>query len=200
MILCFFLTVKKAYYRLSLQVHPDRVAEADKLNATQKFQVLTKLNGVLSDAEKKALYDEQGVIDDEDSNTETDWERLWKQYFKPISDADIENFKKEFIGEFNYIFVLHQLSCHLISVYKCVLLLHWSLGSETEERDIRKAYLNGKGCINYMFESVPFMTVEDEPRIMEVVKGNTSFILFPSMLIAQWPKRKFSFLIFRMDC
>lgn len=101
LILCFFLTVKKAYYRLSLQVHPDRVAEADKLNATQKFQVLTKLNGVLSDTEKKALYDEQGIIDDEDSNTETDWEKLWKQYFKPISDADIENFKKGFIGEFS---------------------------------------------------------------------------------------------------
>lgn len=40
-----------------------------------------------------------------------------------------------------------------------------------EERDIRKAYEGGKGCINFMMESVPFMDVEDEPRIMEVVKG-----------------------------
>lgn len=45
------------------------------------------------------------------------------------------------------------------------------LGSETEERDIRKAYLGGKGCINFMMNSVPFMTVEDEPRIIELVKG-----------------------------
>lgn len=53
--------------------------------------------------------------------------------------------------------------------------MYWNweriLGSETEERDIRKAYLGGKGCINYMMNSVPFMTVEDEPRIMELVKG-----------------------------
>lgn len=46
-------------------------------------------------------------------------------------------------------------------------------GSETEERDIKKAYLGGKGCINFMMNSIPFMTVEDEPRIMEKVKGKT---------------------------
>lgn len=40
-----------------------------------------------------------------------------------------------------------------------------------EERDIRKAYEGGKGCMNYMMNSVPFMTVEDEPRILELVKG-----------------------------
>lgn len=44
-------------------------------------------------------------------------------------------------------------------------------GSETEERDIRKAYLAGKGCINYMMDSVPFMTVEDEPRISGIVQS-----------------------------
>lgn len=43
--------------------------------------------------------------------------------------------------------------------------------SELEKTDIKKAYLNGKGCINYMMNSVPFMAVEDEPRIMEIVKG-----------------------------
>lgn len=43
-------------------------------------------------------------------------------------------------------------------------------------RDIRKAYEGGKGCINYMMECVPFMTVEDEPRIMELVKGLCVFL------------------------
>lgn len=46
-------------------------------------------------------------------------------------------------------------------------------GSDTEKRDIKKAYLGGSGCINYMLNSVPFMAVEDEPRIMEIVKGIT---------------------------
>lgn len=44
-------------------------------------------------------------------------------------------------------------------------------GSELEKTDIKKAYVNGKGCINYMMNSVPFMSVEDEPRIKEIVKG-----------------------------
>lgn len=52
---------------------------------------------------------------------------------------------------------------------------HFLPGSAIEERDIRKAYEGGKGCINFMMNSVPFMTVEDEPRIMEKVKGSVSF-------------------------
>jgi len=135
--------VKKAYYKLSLQVHPDRVADNDKEEATEKFKVLTKLHGVLSDNNKRGLYDEQGIIDDDgdadDSNST--WLEMWRQFFKPITTTDIDNYLKEYQG------------------------------SETEKTDIRKAYLNGKGCINYMMESVPFMAVEDEPRIIELVKG-----------------------------
>ncbi|XP_055312282.1 J domain-containing protein CG6693-like [Sitodiplosis mosellana] len=132
--------VKKAYHRLSLQVHPDRVAESGKEEATEKFKILTKINGVLTDSSKKALYDEQGIIDD-DGESDLNWVKLWREYFKPITTTDIENFHQNYIG------------------------------SETEERDIRKAYLGGNGCINFMMDSVPFMTVEDEPRIMALVKG-----------------------------
>lgn len=38
-----------------------------------------------------------------------------------------------------------------------------------EKSDIKKAYVNGKGCINYMMEHIPFMGVEDEPRFHEIV-------------------------------
>lgn len=133
--------MKKAYYRLSLQVHPDRVAETDKDEATEKFKILTKINTVLTDPKKKAIYDEQGVIDDDGETDLTNSLALWRQFFKPISVTDIKKCQKEYIG------------------------------SATEERDIRKAYLGGKGCINYMLNSVPFMTIEDEPRIIELVKG-----------------------------
>lgn len=133
--------MKKAYYRLSLQVHPDRVAEADKDEATEKFKILTKINTVLTDPNKKAIYDEQGIIDDDGETDHTNWCNLWRQFFKPITVKDIENFKKEYIG------------------------------SSTEEYDIRKAYLGGKGCMNYILNMVPFMVIEDEPRIIELVKG-----------------------------
>lgn len=41
---------------------------------------------------------------------------------------------------------------------------------------MKKAYNNGKGCINYLMEHIPFMGVEDEPRfhviINEWIKSN----------------------------
>lgn len=132
--------VKKAYYRLALKDHPDRVPESEKEDATEKFKVLTKLNEMLTDNDKRKLYDEKGIIDDDDDQSLC-WLELWKQFFKPITTQDINNYEKEYIG------------------------------SELEKTDIKKAYLNGKGCINYMMNCVPFMRVEDEPRIMELVKG-----------------------------
>lgn len=45
-----------------MKVHPDRVAEEDKEEATSKFQTLGKVYSVLSDKEKKAVYDETGKL------------------------------------------------------------------------------------------------------------------------------------------
>lgn len=92
-------SVKKAYYRLSLQIHPDRVAEAEKEEATEKFKVLTKINAVLTDSSKKELYDTQGIIDD-DGEADCNWVKLWREFFKPITKTDIEKFHQEYIGEF----------------------------------------------------------------------------------------------------
>ncbi|XP_013108276.2 J domain-containing protein CG6693 [Stomoxys calcitrans] len=135
--------LKKAYYKLSLLVHPDRVPEAQKHDATEKFKLISKLYETLSDKDKRALYDEQGIIDDDDDNLEgklNNWLELWRKLFKPITTEDINNYEKSYVG------------------------------SDLEKADIKKAYLNGKGCINYMMNSVPFMKVEDEPRIQEVVR------------------------------
>lgn len=76
--------------------------------------------------------------DDNDKNITT-WLEAFKHLFKPISESDINNYHKEYVG------------------------------SELEKSDIKKAYMNGKGCINYMMEHVPFMSVEDEPRIHEII-------------------------------
>lgn len=133
--------IKKAYYKLSLKVHPDRVKEEDKQEATEKFKVLSKIHAVLSDAPKRALYDEKGIIDDDDEESlGANWLAMWQQFFKPITTEDITNFEKEY------------------------------LGSELERNDIRKAYLGGKGCINHMLNCVPFMSCENEPRIAVIVK------------------------------
>lgn len=44
-------------------------------------------------------------------------------------------------------------------------------GSDLEKTDLKNAYMNCKGCINKMIESIPFMGVEDESRFQEIVKG-----------------------------
>lgn len=135
-----FIPVKKAYHKLSLKYHPDRVAEEEKTEATEKFKVLSKLYAVLTDKNKKALYDDKGTIDDDDERDLSSWLELWRSVFKPITDQDIENYERDYRG------------------------------SEQEEIDIRKAYINGKGCINFMMNHVPFMAVEDEDRIQELVR------------------------------
>ncbi|XP_059621561.1 J domain-containing protein CG6693 [Phlebotomus argentipes] len=133
--------VKKAYYKLSLKVHPDRVAENQKADATEKFKILGKIYAVLSDPDKKKLYEEKGIIDDdEDESKLATWIEMWKTIFKPITDEDIENYQKSYVG------------------------------SDLEKSDIKKAYMNGNGCINYLMSTVPFMAVEDEPRIIAMVK------------------------------
>lgn len=133
--------ITKAYYKIALKVHPDRVPESEKVEATEKFKVLAKLHQVLTTKDKRALYDEQGIVgDDDDEAFGASWLELWRQFFKPISDEDINNYERQYIG------------------------------SEIEKTDIKKAYLNGKGDKDFMFDTVPFMTVESEPRVAEIVQ------------------------------
>lgn len=59
--------LRRAYRRLSLRVHPDRAAPSDVDTATEKFQTLGKIYSVLTDKDKRAIYDEEGTVDEEDS-------------------------------------------------------------------------------------------------------------------------------------
>lgn len=116
------------------------MGEQEKEEATEKFKILAKIHEVLSDDSKRALYDEQGIIEDDDDDKKiSTWLEAFKHLFKPISESDINNYHKEYVG------------------------------SDLEKSDLKKAYVNGKGCINYIMEHVPFMCVEDEPRFHEIV-------------------------------
>jgi curved DNA-binding protein CbpA len=62
--------------------------------------VLAKINEVLSDDSRRALYDEQGIIDeDDDEKFGSTWLEAFKHLFKPITDSDIDNYRKEYIGK-----------------------------------------------------------------------------------------------------
>lgn len=80
-------------------MHPDRVPEDEKIVATEKFKVLSKLQTILTDKDKKALYDERGIIDDDDDES-ISWLDLWKQFFKPITTQDIDKYQQEYTGTY----------------------------------------------------------------------------------------------------
>lgn len=83
---------------MSLQVHPDRVAEAEKEEATEKFKVLSKINAVLNDKDKKALYDKHFMIED-DIGSDFDCLKMWREFFEPNTITNIAGYVGMSIGK-----------------------------------------------------------------------------------------------------
>ncbi|MFA5059127.1 MAG: molecular chaperone DnaJ [Candidatus Omnitrophota bacterium] len=52
--------IKKAYRSLALSHHPDRVPEEKKKEAEEKFKEISEAYAVLSDPQKRAMYDQHG--------------------------------------------------------------------------------------------------------------------------------------------
>lgn len=52
--------IKKAYHKLARQNHPDKFPEGERDEATQKFQKIGEAYEVLSDDEKRKIYDVSG--------------------------------------------------------------------------------------------------------------------------------------------
>ncbi len=52
--------IKRAYRESALRYHPDRVPEAEKKDAEEKFKQISEAYAVLSDPQKRALYDQYG--------------------------------------------------------------------------------------------------------------------------------------------
>ncbi|KAL1239616.1 DnaJ [Trichinella pseudospiralis] len=117
-------TIKKAYYKASLKYHPDRVHGKDEKElATKKFQILSKAFDVLYDEDKRAAYDEMGLVDNDWLSHVSDWMTFWRTLFKPVEKQDIDSFYANYIG------------------------------SEEERYDLKKAYLAKKGDMDYIVDT-----------------------------------------------
>jgi DnaJ family protein C protein 9 len=91
--------IKKAYRKASLKCHPDRVGKDSKEEATKKFQVLSKVHYVLSDEQRRKMYDDHGVIDSEGNlESDFDWLDYWRLLFPKVTEKDLKSFFDKYIG------------------------------------------------------------------------------------------------------
>jgi DnaJ family protein C protein 9 len=112
--------IRRAYHKLALQFHPDRVQGDDAARAFAKneFQTLGRIYETLSIEEKRRFYDETGSIEHDDflsSSEDKNWDEYWRLLFKKVTADDIENYAKSFKG------------------------------SELEAADVKKAYADHEG-------------------------------------------------------
>ena len=139
-------TIRRAYHKLALRMHPDKVqARAKGLSqdgtteeakpvdleeAKIKFQQLQKIFQVLSDPDRRAQYDETGSLDDDDDSllgskfAGKDFSELYAYYrsvFAKVTEEDIA-------------------ACEL--KYR---------GSEEESRDLLDLYEKHEGRMNLVF-------------------------------------------------
>ncbi|KAL8768937.1 MAG: hypothetical protein Q9209_004992 [Squamulea sp. 1 TL-2023] len=78
--------VKKAYHKAALSSHPDKVNESERASAEIKFKSVSKAYEILSDDDKRELYDAQGMSAFEAGNrggmdADVDLEDLLAQMF-----------------------------------------------------------------------------------------------------------------------
>ncbi|KFP75905.1 DnaJ subfamily C member 9, partial [Acanthisitta chloris] len=105
-------------------------------------QILGRVYAVLSDEKLRAEYDETGTVDEEGSTTqgEQDWLEYWRLLFKKITVKDIEEYEKKYRD------------------------------SAEELADVKAAYMDFKGNMDKIMESVMCAKHTDEPRIRKIIE------------------------------
>ncbi|XP_029933248.1 dnaJ homolog subfamily C member 9-like [Myripristis murdjan] len=132
--------VRRAYYRNSLKVHPDR-APGDP-HATAKFQALGRVYSVLSDPQQRAAYDEQGVVDEEAEplSPERNWDDYLRMMFPKITLRGIQDFERAYQG------------------------------SAEERADLLRLYRDCAGDLSCILEGALCCTAQDEPRVTHILQ------------------------------
>lgn len=85
--------IKAAYRKLALKFHPDRNPSPD---AGTKFQKIGKAYEVLSNPERRSLYDSTGSC--EDLVESRDWTEYFKTLYSKVSSESIDEFKAAYVA------------------------------------------------------------------------------------------------------
>jgi len=135
--------IKRAYHKKALKAHPDKAPAEQKEKATEEFQALCAAYKTLSDEETRKVYDETGVIPDDDglgkaSNQSWDdyFRQMWASVTTQVLDEDKAGYQR----------------------------------SGQEREDVKEAYLKCKGNMDTVMESIVHAVVgDDEPRFKEMI-------------------------------
>eukprot|EP00042_Codosiga_hollandica_P020226 m.64893 g.64893 ORF g.64893 m.64893 type:complete len:319 (+) comp49753_c0_seq1:30-986(+) len=135
--------IKRAYRRAALAFHPDKHTH-DTEGATQKFQLLGRVCEILTDEEKRKIYDQTGVFDEESDLFQKGDDATWDEYFRTMF-AKVD---EQLIAEFSL-------------KYK---------GSDEEIEDLKAAYVECEGDLGDIIDRIMCATVQDdESRIREIL-------------------------------
>lgn len=126
--------IKKAYRKLALKYHPDKGGDA------KMFQALSLAHSILSDPEKRKIYDQTGELDGEETSRDFDsWYEYFRNLFPKVTVSDIDKYGKTYIG------------------------------SEEEETDVIAAFKQHSGDLKKIMECVLFAEDGEEARICKII-------------------------------
>ena len=134
--------IKKAYFRAALVCHPDKTGDPD---ATARFQQLSRAYSVLSDAKKRTIYDETGIVDDIDGECSgnapdgSPWEDYFRAQFPAVTIERIEKFSEEYRS------------------------------SEEERKSVLNAYVEYGGDMDEIVDNVMLASDKDRERFREMI-------------------------------
>lgn len=95
--LTMYSQIKKAYRKLALQYHPDKVGASEE--NTQKFHQIGFAYTVLNDEKRRKKYDNTGRTDESMFDGEADWNAYFKELWSgEVNGQTLDEFRMEYKG------------------------------------------------------------------------------------------------------
>ncbi|KAL4452266.1 hypothetical protein ABPG75_007928 [Micractinium tetrahymenae] len=91
--------IRKAFRKLALALHPDK--NPGDASAVEKFQTLQKVYGILSNPDKRKVYDQTGSVEDSEELAGEKFNELYEYYrsmYAPVTEDDLDAFHQQFRG------------------------------------------------------------------------------------------------------
>ncbi|KAJ3241177.1 DnaJ sub C member 9 [Chytriomyces hyalinus] len=147
-------TIKKAYHRLCLKYHPDKLStlstDTDRAAASAEFQKITHYHAILSDPDRRQRYDSTGFIgtvggSDSDNGIDIQtppegWDAFFRTLWGSLTTDKIDSFMLQYRG------------------------------SNEEKQDLLKNYTKYSGNMSKILDATLFATPDDEQRFRTIVQ------------------------------